>query len=130
MLRAALNDCFINEDRFVNDRFINEDVHFLDIKIHQNNIDIYYKDTYTGQYNYYRSQTPWKLITSWIKALYHRVSKICSKKQSLNKQISQIKTFMSWNVYPKQVQNSVIKRVKTNRSRSRLTNVMTDRRSG
>ena len=130
MFRAALNDRFINEDRFVNDRFINEDIHFLDIKIHQNNIDIYYKDTHTGQYIYYRGQAPWKLKTSWIKALHHRVSKICSNKQSLNKQISQIKTFMSWNGYPKRVQNSIIKRLKTNRSRSRLTDVMTEKKSG
>ena len=43
----------------------------------------------------YHSQTPWNLKTSWIKALYHRAHKICSNKQALNKQISQIKTFMS-----------------------------------
>ena len=42
-------------------------------------------------------------------------------KKSLNKQISQIKVFMSWNSYPKRVQNSVIKRLQTNRSRPRLT---------
>ena len=49
--------------RFTVDRFINEEVHFLVIKVHQNNTDIYYKDTYTGQYIRYRSQTPWKLKT-------------------------------------------------------------------
>ena len=36
--------------KFTVDRFINEDVHFLDIKIHRNNTNIYYKDTHTGQY--------------------------------------------------------------------------------
>ena len=36
--------------KFTVDQFINEDVHFLDIKIHRNNTDIYYKDTHTGQY--------------------------------------------------------------------------------
>ena len=41
--------------RFTVDRFINEDVHFLEVKIHQNNTDIYYKDTHTGQYIHYRS---------------------------------------------------------------------------
>ena len=50
--------------KFTVDRFINEDTHFLNIKIHQNNTDIYYKDTHTGQYINYRSQTPWKLKTS------------------------------------------------------------------
>ena len=38
--------------------FTNKDVHFLDIKIHQNNTDTYYKDTHTGQYFKYHSQTP------------------------------------------------------------------------
>ena len=61
---------------------------------------------HTGQYIYYRSQTPWKLKASWIKALYHRAQKIFSNKQSLNKQISQIKTFMSWHGYP----NELLKR--------------------
>ena len=89
--------------------------------IHENNTNIYYKDTHTGQYIHYRSQTPWKLKTSLIKALYHRASKICSKKQSLNKQITQIKTFMSWNGYSKRVRNSVIKSLETNRSSSILT---------
>ena len=41
--------------RFTVDRFINEDVHFLEVKIDQNNTDIYYKDTHTGQYIHYRS---------------------------------------------------------------------------
>ena len=96
-------------------------MHFLDTKIHQNNTDIYYNDMYMGQYIQYRSQTPWKLRRSQIKALYHRAHKICSNKQALDKQISQIKTFMSWNGYPKRVRNSVIKRIGTNKSHSRLT---------
>ena len=51
---------------------MNEDVLLkLDIKIHQNNTDIYCKDTHTGHcFNYY-SQKPCKLKNSWIKALYH-----------------------------------------------------------
>ena len=68
--------------RFTVDPFINEPVHFLDIKNHQNNIDIYYKDTHTGQHIHCRSQTPWKLKTSWIKDLYHGAHKICSNKQA------------------------------------------------
>ena len=55
-----------------------------------------------------------------MKALYHRAHKICSNKQPLDKQISQIKTFMPWNSYPKRVQNFVIKRLDTNKSHSRL----------
>ena len=58
---------------------------------------------------------------SWIKVLYHRAHKIWSNKQSLNKQLSQIRTFLLWNGYPKRIQSSVIRRLKTNRSPSRLT---------
>ena len=53
---------------------MNEDVHFsdlLDIKIHQNNTDIYYKDKHTGQCFNYHIQKPCKLKSSWIKELYH-----------------------------------------------------------
>ena len=93
--------------KFTADRFINEDVHILNIKIHhQNNTDIYYKDTHTGQYINYGSERPWKLKTSWIKALHHCAHKICSNKQALDKQISHIKTFMSWDGYPKRVRIS------------------------
>ena len=61
--------------KFTVDRFIHEDVHFK----------------------------PWKLKISWIKALHYRAYKICSNKQALDKQMSSIKTFMSWNGYPKRV---------------------------
>ena len=91
--------------KFTVNRFINEDVHFLDINIHQNNTDTYHKDMHTGQYIHYCSQTPWKLKTC-KKALYHRAHKICSNKQALDKQIPQIKTFISWNGYPKRVQTN------------------------
>ena len=60
-----------------------------------------------------------ELKTLWIKALYHRAHKISSNKQALDKQISQIKTFRPWNGYSERVQNSVIKRLDTNKSRSR-----------
>ena len=103
-------------------------MHFLDIKINQNNTYTYYKDTHTGYYIHYRNQTPWKLKTSWLKALYHYAYKKCSNKQSINKQISQIKTFMSWNGCPQLVRNSVIKRLETNRSPSRLTDDDDDRK--
>ena len=91
--------------KFTVNRFINEDVHFLDINIHQNNTDTYHKDMHTGQYIHYCSQTPRKLKTC-IKALHHRAHEICSNKQALDKQISQIKMFISWNGYPKRVQTN------------------------
>ena len=78
-------------------------------------------DMHAGQCINHRSQILWKIKTSWVKALYHRAHKIYSNKQSLNKQISRIKTFMSWNGYPKRVRSSVIKWLVTNRSRARFT---------
>ena len=60
-----------------------------------------------------------ELKTSWIEALYHRAHKVCSNKQALDKQISQIKTFRPWNGCPERVRNSVIKRLDTNKSHSR-----------
>ena len=96
-------------------------MHFLDIKIHQNNTDIFYKDTHAGQCINHHSQISRKLKTSWVKSLSHRAHKICSNKQSLNKQVSQLKTFMSWNGYPKRDRNSAIKWLEINRSRARST---------
>ena len=96
-------------------------MHFLDIKIHQNNTDISYKDTHADQCINHRSQISRKLKTSWVKSLYHRAHKICSNKQSLNKQVSQLKTFMSWNGYPKRVRNSAVKWLEINRSRAKST---------
>ena len=83
---------------------------------------------HAGRYINYPSQTPWNLKTPWIKALYHRAHKICSNKQALNKQISQIKTFMSWNGYQKRVRNFVIKRLEANKSHSRLIDDDDDRK--
>ena len=61
------------------------------------------------------------IITIVVKHHGNTAHKICSKKQSLNTKISQIKTFMPWNGYSKRVRNSVIKPLETNGSCSRLT---------
>ena len=52
--------------------------------------------------------------------MYHCAHKIWSNKQALDEQISQIKTFMLWNGYPKRVWNCIIKQIETNKSHSRL----------
>ena len=100
------------------DTFPDGNVHFLDIKVDKNHTDIYYKDTHTGQYTSFHSQTPWRLKTAWIKALFHRANKICSSKQAFQQQINHIKTLMSWNAYPKYVRNSFINRLKSNINRN------------
>ena len=96
--------------QFTIDKFQDGIVHFPDIKINGSVTDLYYKTTHTGQYCNFSSQTPWKLKISWIKALHNRATKICSSKKLLNDQINRIRTFMSWNSYPKYVRNSIIKR--------------------
>ena len=97
--------------QFTIDKFEDDIVHFLDIKINGSETDFYYKTTHTGQYCNFSSQTPWKLKISWIKALHNRATKICSSKKLLNDQINRIRTFMSWNSYPKYVRNSIMKRL-------------------
>ena len=56
--------------KFTMDKFDDRIVHFLDIKINRCETDLYYKSTHTGQYSDFSSQTPWRLKTSWIKALH------------------------------------------------------------
>ena len=104
--------------KFTADTFPDGNVHFLDIKVDKNHIDIYYKYTQTWQYTSFHSQTPWCLKTAWIRALFHRANKICSRKQAFQQQINYIKTLMSWNAYPKYVRNSIINRLKSNVNRN------------
>ena len=111
-------NAFDDNLKFTIDKFTDNNVHFLDIKIDRNETDLFYKTTHTGQYIDFTSQTPWKLKTAWVKALYHRAKKICSSKRSFLKQVDKIKTFMSWNGYPCHVRNSVIKRLKSNQQRN------------
>ena len=87
------------------DRFEDGVIHFLDNKINGSETDLYYKTTHTGQYCDFSSQTPWKVKRSWIKALLDRATKFYSSNKLLNDQINQIRTFMSWNSYPKYVRN-------------------------
>ena len=107
--------------KFTIDKFTDNNIHFLDIKIDCNETDLFYKTTHTGQYIDFTSQT------AWVKALYHRANKICFSKRSFLKQVDNIKTFISWNVYPTHVRNSVIKRLKSNQQKYE-TNKKDDRK--
>ena len=103
---------------FTVDTFSEGIVHFLDIKVSVDGTDIYRKVTHTGQYSHFSSFEPFYRKTAWVKFLYHRAFKICSTKSLLNNQIEIIKSFMSWNGYPKSIQNSLMKKLKTNYSDS------------
>ena len=87
---------------------------FLDIKIVNNQTDVYYKPTHTGQYTHFSSYTPWRLKTAWISALYHRSKSICNNAVLFSKQLSSIKSFLSWNGYPKNVRNAILHRLSRN----------------
>ena len=56
-LHKRLNS-FDKNIKFTVDTLADGNVHFLDIKVDKNRTDIYYKDTYTGQYTSFHSQTP------------------------------------------------------------------------
>ena len=71
--------------KFTIDKFTDSDVCSLDINIDRNRTNLLCMTTHTGQYIDFTSQTSWKLKTAWVKALYHRVNKICSSKRSFLK---------------------------------------------
>ena len=93
-------NAFDDNLKFTIDKFTDNNVHFLDIKIDRNETDLFYKTTHTGQYIDFTSQTPWKLKTAWVKALYHRAKKICSSKRSFLKQVDKIYV-MEWLPLPR-----------------------------
>ena len=66
------------------------------------------------------SFTLWKRKTPWIRSLADRAKKICSK-ENLPKELQSIKKFASWNGYPKNIANAMIKRVL---SKETLTNAV------
>ena len=104
---------------FTVDTFSEGIVHFLDIKVSvDGTTDIYRKDIHTGQYSHFASFEPFYCKTASVKSLYHRGFKICSTKLLLNNQIEIIKSFMSWNGYPKSIQNFLMKKHKTKYSHS------------
>ena len=97
--------------RFTFDRFEDGIAHFLGIKTNGSNTNLYYKTTHTGQYCDFSSQASGKLKISWVKTLHDHATTICCSNELLNDQIKRIRTFMSWNSYPKYVRNSIKKRL-------------------
>ena len=85
---------------FTVDKFDDGVVHYLDLKITDNETDICYKDTHTGQYMHFSSYTPSSIKAAWIKALHNRATKISSNQKLLDDQMEKILSFMSWNGFP------------------------------
>ena len=98
--------------KFTFDDFPDGHVHFLDLKITKDGIDIFRKNTHTGQYTNSPSFEPFSRKISWINSLFFRASKICSNATLFNNQINKIKRFMSWNGFPTKVRNFLIKKLK------------------
>ena len=86
-----------------------------DIKISVDGTDIY------PQYSHFTSFEPFQCKTACVKSLNHRAFKICSAKTLFNDQIEIIKSFMSWNGYPKSIQNFLMKKLKTKYSDSSIS---------
>ena len=98
--------------KFTFDDFQDGNVHFLDLKITEDGIDIFRKNTHTGQYTNVSSFEPFSRKVSWVNSLFFRASKICSNPSLFNNQIMKIKRFMSWNGFPTKVRHFLIKRLK------------------
>ena len=76
-----------------------------------NETDIYYKDTHTGQYVHFSSYTHWNIKTVWIKALYNWATKIGGNQKLLDNQMKKILSFMSWNSFPNYVIKPLLHRL-------------------
>ena len=79
--------------KFTVDKFDDGIVHYLDIKIFDNETDIYL-DTHTGQYMHFSSYAPWCIKTAEVKALFQQAVKFCSTEELLNQQINKTSLLM------------------------------------
>ena len=100
-------------------RFVQEQItHFFDLKICPYSLTIFWKNTYTGQYINMDFFTLLKWKSAWIRSLVDGTKKICSR-ENLPKELQLLKKFASWNSYPKNTANAIIKCVMSKRT---LTN--------
>ena len=106
VVHEALNR-FHSNIKFTVDKFENETPHFLDIEIAADGLSIYHKETQTGQYIHFKSNTPWMYKTAWISALVYRAKSICSSNK-FSAELKRIRKFISWNGFPKHIGNKII----------------------
>ena len=95
-----------------------------------NETDIWFKDTHTGQYMHFSSYTPLSIKTVWIKPLElrkyvairnNRASKICSNQKLLDYQMKKI-LFLSWHGFLNYVSKPLLHRSKSNLALSSSNN--------
>ena len=99
---------------FTVEKFDDGVAHYLELKIIDNETDIYYNNTHTGQYMRSSSYTPWNIKTAWVKALYNRATKICSNQKLLHDRKKKMFSFMSWNGSPNYVRKPLWYPLKSN----------------
>ena len=98
--------------KFTSDDFPDCDIHFLDLKVSSDLLlDIYRKDSFTGQYVRFDSFEPWNYKIGWIRSLYFRSLKLCSNANLFKKQLDFLDQLLSWNLYPKYVRKSIFARL-------------------
>ena len=106
-VHSLLNN-FHSNLQFTVDIFNDSSVHFLDLLILDNlDIDIYRKDTFSGQYINFNSFTPWHYKVSWVRSLLYRCKNICSTDFLIKKQVKFICRLMAWNDFPLHVRKSL-----------------------
>ena len=99
---------------FTVDKFDDGIVHYLDIKILDNETDIYFKDTHPCKYMYFSSYALWRIKTAWVEELFQRAGKICGNDKLLNQKIKKVSLFMSWNKFLKYFSKALLSRLKSN----------------
>ena len=101
--------------KFTADKFKNETTHFLDLEICPNCLKFFQKNTNTRQYISMNSFTLQKCKRAWIQSHVDQAKKMCWQ-ENLTKALQSIKKFASWNGYPKNIVNAIIKRVLPNKT--------------
>ena len=100
--------------KFTVDKFDDGIVHYLQIKIVDNETHIYFKDICTGQYTHFSSYASWRIKTAPVKASFQWAVKICSTEELLNQQIKKISLYMSWNGFPNYISKALLHYLKSN----------------
>ena len=113
--------------QFTHEEFTdNNDIHFLDINISSSGTSSFRKSTHTGQYVHLSSFIPWCRGTVWLRALVHRVHKICSNSLLLKTELQNIAHFASWNGYPRRLTNKLIESFTPKPNANDITTTNTD----
>ena len=123
----SMFNSFHKEIQFTVDTFNDGNIHFLDLKIsHSLDIDIYHKDTCTGQFVHYDSFVPWHFRISWARSLYYRYTNLCTSSKDISSQVRNLGKYLSWNGFPRFVRRSLLSKFKSSEFRKKSTDSSED----